>query len=56
MVLICNDVKVKMATIVGGTLYGKPMEGWCFAMIGMKNYKIYSNEGYALSTRVGRYQ
>ena len=32
-----------------GTLYERPMEGWCFAMIGMKKFQDILNEGYALS-------
>ena len=32
-----------------GTLYGRPMERWRFAMIGMKKLQDISDEEYALS-------
>ena len=33
-----------------GDLYGRPIEGWRFAMIGMKKLQDISDEGYALSS------
>ena len=49
MDLICNDIKVKMVTLVGGFCMEGLCRCWHFAMVGMK---IYSDKGYALSTHV----
>ena len=37
MDLICNDIKIKMAAIVGGLLYGKLLKRKYFPMLEVNN-------------------
>ena len=47
-VTICNTSKSKSGGYSWGILHGRPMEGLAFRY-DRRNYKIYSDEGYALS-------